>query len=245
MLIPPTFGLAGVNLSTWTGFGSVTYWNAYVAGTQMHDAATFDARLDNKGQYPVSRKSGAGNTRNLPDKTTAKLAALHFYQLSIPRRRQRPDHPTRPHSNWARRSSTVRGSARPPANEGSYDFVYQTRSRRRPVGRCCRHSSANRLGNPRDASGSPSTRRVLHDDIGGSLVAARASRVAKSTKAQGVAAAAALSVLCRPSAGMVPASSDLMIAALTIDVQSGPPNCRKAGTRLLTAAQISALLSNW
>jgi hypothetical protein len=62
-----------VNLSTWTGFGSVTYWNAYVAGTQMHDAATFDARLDDKGQYPVSAKSGAGNTRNLPDKTTAKL----------------------------------------------------------------------------------------------------------------------------------------------------------------------------
>ncbi len=40
-LIPPAFGLAGVNLSTWTGFGSVTYWNAYVAGTQMHGAATF------------------------------------------------------------------------------------------------------------------------------------------------------------------------------------------------------------
>src|SRR5262245_37708923 len=40
-LIPPAFGLAGVNLATWTGFGSVTYWNAYVAGTQMHGAATF------------------------------------------------------------------------------------------------------------------------------------------------------------------------------------------------------------
>ena len=31
-LIPPAFGLAGVNLATWTGFGSVTYWNAYVGG---------------------------------------------------------------------------------------------------------------------------------------------------------------------------------------------------------------------
>jgi hypothetical protein len=84
-LIPPAFGLAGVNLSTWTGFGSVTYWNAYVAGTEMHGAATFfDARFANKDQYPVSAKSGSGNTRNTPDKTTAKLAALHFYQLSIP-----------------------------------------------------------------------------------------------------------------------------------------------------------------
>ena len=47
-LIPPAFGLAGVNLATWTGFGSVTYWNAYVAGTEMHGAATFfDARFNN------------------------------------------------------------------------------------------------------------------------------------------------------------------------------------------------------
>src|SRR6185369_2007171 len=84
-LIPPAFGLAGVNLATWTGFGSVTYWNAYVAGTQMHGAATFfDARFNDKDQYPVSAKSGAGNTRTTADKTTAKLAALHFYQLSMP-----------------------------------------------------------------------------------------------------------------------------------------------------------------
>ena len=84
-LIPPAFGLAGVNLHTWTGYGSVPYWNAYVAGTQMHGAATFfDARFNNKDQYPVSAKSGSWNTRNTPDKATAKLAALHFYQLSIP-----------------------------------------------------------------------------------------------------------------------------------------------------------------
>ena len=30
VLIPPAFGLAGVNLHTWTGWGSVTYWNALV-----------------------------------------------------------------------------------------------------------------------------------------------------------------------------------------------------------------------
>jgi cytochrome c peroxidase len=51
----------------------------------MHGAATFfDARFRDKDQYPVSTKSGSGNTRNTPDKATAKLAALHFYQLSIP-----------------------------------------------------------------------------------------------------------------------------------------------------------------
>jgi hypothetical protein len=84
-LIPPAFGLAGVNLHTWTGFGSVPYWNAYVAATEMHGSGTFiDARLSNKDQFPVSSKSGAGNTRGKPDKLTDKLAALHFYELAIP-----------------------------------------------------------------------------------------------------------------------------------------------------------------
>lgn len=84
-LIPPAFGLAGVNLHTWTGFGSVTYWNAYVAATEMHGSGTFfDARLNNKEQYPVAAKTGSGNTRGKPDLVTSRLAALHFYQLAIP-----------------------------------------------------------------------------------------------------------------------------------------------------------------
>ena len=83
-LIPPAFGLAGVDLATSTGSGSVTYWNAYVGVTQMHGSGTyFDARFNNKDQYPVSAKSGSWNTRATPDRVTAKLAALHFYQLSI------------------------------------------------------------------------------------------------------------------------------------------------------------------
>ena len=84
-LIPPAFGLAGVNLHTWTGFGSVPYWNAYVAATEMHGSGTFfDERLNNKDQYPVAARSGAGNTRGKPDLITSKLAALHFYQIAIP-----------------------------------------------------------------------------------------------------------------------------------------------------------------
>src|SRR5262249_25909663 len=84
-LTPPAFGLAGVNLHTWTGFGSVPYWNAYVAATEMHGSGTFfDARLNDKDQFPVSARSGAWNTRGAPDNITSKLAALHFYQLSIP-----------------------------------------------------------------------------------------------------------------------------------------------------------------
>ena len=41
VLIPPAFGLAGVNLSTWTGFGSLTYWNAFVANLEMHGKGRF------------------------------------------------------------------------------------------------------------------------------------------------------------------------------------------------------------
>src|SRR6266540_1678182 len=46
-LIPPAFGLAGVNLHTWTGWGSVTHWNAFVANLEMHGKGAFyDPRLN-------------------------------------------------------------------------------------------------------------------------------------------------------------------------------------------------------
>jgi hypothetical protein len=84
-LIPPAFGLAGVNLHTWTGWGSVTYWNAFVANLEMHGKGTFfDPRLNDASQFPVAARAGFGNVRNDPDLISAKLPALHFYQLSIP-----------------------------------------------------------------------------------------------------------------------------------------------------------------
>lgn len=84
-LIPPAFGLAGVNLHTWTGFGSVPYWNAYVAATEMHGSGTyFDERLSDASQYPVAARTGSWNTRGEPDLITRKLPALHVYQLALP-----------------------------------------------------------------------------------------------------------------------------------------------------------------
>ena len=84
-LIPPAFGLAGVNLHTWIGWGSVTHWNAFVANLEMHGKGTFyDPRLNDPGQFPVASRSGFGNVRNEPDLITSKLAPLHFYQLAIP-----------------------------------------------------------------------------------------------------------------------------------------------------------------
>jgi hypothetical protein len=84
-LIPPAFGLAGVNLHTWTGWGSVTHWNAFVANLEMHGKGTFfDPRLNNAAKFPIAAANGFGNVRNTPDLITPKLAALHFYQLAIP-----------------------------------------------------------------------------------------------------------------------------------------------------------------
>lgn len=85
VLIPPAFGMAGVNMSTWTGFGQTTYWNAFVANLEMHGQGTFyDPRLNDPSQFPVAAKAGFGNTRNETDLITAKLAALQFYQLALP-----------------------------------------------------------------------------------------------------------------------------------------------------------------
>lgn len=86
-LLPPAFGLAGVNLHTWTGSGSVPYWNAYVAATQMHgtEVTFYDPRLSDPEQYPVAARSGSWNTRGTdPGNASDKLDALHYYQLSIP-----------------------------------------------------------------------------------------------------------------------------------------------------------------
>jgi cytochrome c peroxidase len=85
-MMPSAFGLAGVNQHTWTGgWGTVTYWNAYVANTQMYGKGTFtDSRLDNAEQYPVAAKAGWGRKRDEVDLITSKLPALHFYQLAMP-----------------------------------------------------------------------------------------------------------------------------------------------------------------
>ena len=84
-LIPPAFGLAGVNLHTWTGWGSVTHWNAFVANLEMHGQGTFyDPRLNDPVKFPIAARAGFGNVRSDPDLISAKLPALQFYQLAIP-----------------------------------------------------------------------------------------------------------------------------------------------------------------
>jgi hypothetical protein len=83
-LIPPAFGLAGVHLHTHTGWGSVTYWNAFVANLEMHGKGTFfDPRLNDPIKFPVAARAGFFNVRTTPDLITPKLPALHAYQLGL------------------------------------------------------------------------------------------------------------------------------------------------------------------
>jgi mono/diheme cytochrome c family protein len=71
VVLPPAFGLRHVRKETYTGDDDVSYWNAYVAITQMHGHGTFvDSRID----VSVS---------NPPDMVSGKLDALRSYQLSL------------------------------------------------------------------------------------------------------------------------------------------------------------------
>lgn len=83
-LLPAAFGLAGVNLHTYTGWGSIPYWNAFVANIEMHGKGNFyDPRLDNADQFPLAAANGFGHIQSEEDLITPKLPALHAYQISL------------------------------------------------------------------------------------------------------------------------------------------------------------------
>lgn len=71
LVLPPAYGLAQVVNETYTAEGPISYWNAYVAVTQMHGRGSFvDPRL-------------GVNIVHVPDLVTPKLAALRAYQHSL------------------------------------------------------------------------------------------------------------------------------------------------------------------
>jgi hypothetical protein len=84
-LIPPAFGLAGVNLHTWTGWGGVSHWNALVANLEMHGKGTFyDPRLDDAERFPIAARERFGHVRSEEDHITPLLGVLQIYQLALP-----------------------------------------------------------------------------------------------------------------------------------------------------------------
>ena len=72
LVLPPAYGLAKINNETYTAEGPISYWNAYVAVTQMG------------GQGNFSDKRLGIDVKHSPDLVTSKLPALRAYQHSLP-----------------------------------------------------------------------------------------------------------------------------------------------------------------
>jgi mono/diheme cytochrome c family protein len=71
VVIPPAFGLRGVEREIYTGDGPVSYWNEYVAVTQMHGHGRFqDSRI-------------GVSIDNPPDLVSRRLRPLRIYQFSL------------------------------------------------------------------------------------------------------------------------------------------------------------------
>jgi mono/diheme cytochrome c family protein len=71
VMIPPAYGLRGVTFETYTGDGTISYWNNYVGVSQMGGHGSFsDPRI------------GVSITQT-PDVVTPKLPALLDYQLKL------------------------------------------------------------------------------------------------------------------------------------------------------------------
>lgn len=72
VVIPPAYGLRGVDSHTYTGDAEeIAYWNRYVGITQMHGHGSF------------SEPRTGVDVQNPPDMIGSKLPALQEYQLSL------------------------------------------------------------------------------------------------------------------------------------------------------------------
>ena len=103
-LIPAAFGLKGIDLTTYTGWGDISYWNSFVANLEMHGKGNFsDPRLNNPAKYPIAVENHFYNVINNPDLITSKLPALREYQHSI----KAPEPP----ANYFDKTAAARGKS--------------------------------------------------------------------------------------------------------------------------------------
>lgn len=83
-LLPAAYGLTKDSYATYTGWGDVPYWNAFVANIEMHGLGTFsDARLNNSTKYPIATENKFYDIKNENDLISSKLPALLEYQISL------------------------------------------------------------------------------------------------------------------------------------------------------------------
>ena len=83
-LIPAAFGLNEIDLVTYTGWGDISYWNAFVGTLEMHGKGSLhDPRMNDPVKYPIAVENNFWNIQSSPDLLTSKLPALKAYQHSI------------------------------------------------------------------------------------------------------------------------------------------------------------------
>jgi hypothetical protein len=103
-LIPAAFGLKGIDLTTYTGWGDISYWNSFVGNLEMHGKGSFsDPRLNDPVKFPIAVENHFYNVVNNPDLITSKLPALKAYQHSI----QAP----KPPANYFDKQAAARGKS--------------------------------------------------------------------------------------------------------------------------------------
>ena len=100
-LIPAAYGMQGIELTTYTGWGSLSYWNNMVAVNEMHGTGNFsDPRINDAAKYPIAAENGLYNVTVSNDLVTSKLPALREYQLSL-------DPPVPPESSYDKASADL------------------------------------------------------------------------------------------------------------------------------------------
>ena len=100
-LIPSAYGMQGIELTTYTGWGDISYWNNMLAVNEIHDTGNFsDPRLNDAAKYPIATENGLYNITVSNDLVTAKLPALREYQLSL-------DPPVPPVSSYDKASADL------------------------------------------------------------------------------------------------------------------------------------------
>jgi cytochrome c5 len=100
-LIPSAYGMQGIELTTYTGWGDLSYWNNMVAVNEMHGTGNFsDPRINDASKYPIATENGFYNVTVSNDLVTSKLPALREYQLSL-------DPPAAPASSYDKASADL------------------------------------------------------------------------------------------------------------------------------------------
>ena len=84
VLIPPAYGLQGVEKETYTGWGEISYWNRFIGVLDMGGQGNFsDPRLNDAERFPLAVERGIFNIEVAEDLVGPKLEGLLEYQLSL------------------------------------------------------------------------------------------------------------------------------------------------------------------